>query len=365
MAQQPPQDCIPPERLQQVQQFVQRIGDLNNRIGAERQANEAFRDAIRQRISSLQEKLVQIAPRIDGLNQQILALTGQRDQSLQERDQARNELQGFQGQLQQLTQERDAAAAQVAQITQQMADSQAQSQQLQQDLQTAQQALNACEAKMANCTQQINALLAQLDQIDAAITANDVSITQLHDTAGASYQEIQQALQQLEADLNAALAAAPAPAPANPNLPPPPGPGGAGVEEPGEDEFHDALQGPIPPESRVQMGPRQMPLAQAIAQLNQKNNQVKGRNPNNKYAQVLQRVHAAQNVDEVNAALSNGGLAFNQEGLLKGGKTRKNRKGKSKRRKNTRKGKKAKKTQRGGYRAVYPRRYSRKTTSSA
>ena len=47
----------------------------------------------------------------------------------------------------------------------------------------------------------------------------------------------------------------------------------------------------------------------------------------------------------------------------RGGKTRKTRK--ARKGKKSRKVKKAKKTQRGGYRAVYRRRYTRKTTSSA
>jgi len=92
---------------------------------------------------------------------------------------------------------------------------------------------------------------------------------------------------------------------------------------------------------------------------------MRGRDPNNKYAKVLQRVHAAQNVADVQAALSSPGFKFNQQtGALQGGKTRKARKG-GRRGKKSRKGKKAKKSQRGGYRAVYRRRYTRKTTSSA
>jgi hypothetical protein len=47
----------------------------------------------------------------------------------------------------------------------------------------------------------------------------------------------------------------------------------------------------------------------------------------------------------------------------RGGKTRKTRK--ARKGKKSKKVKKAKKTQRGGYRAVYRRRYTRKTTSSA
>ena len=119
-------------------------------------------------------------------------------------------------------------------------------------------------------------------------------------------------------------------------------------------------------DTMIQLGPKQMTLGQAIAQLSAKNNQIKGRDPNNKYAEVLNKVRAAQTVDEANAALSNAGLGYNQQGELKGGKTRKTRK--SKKGKKSRKGKKAKKSQRGGYRAVYKntrRRSTRKTSPSS
>ena len=248
----------------------------------------------------------------------------------------------------------------------------------------AQAAVAACDARIARCAEQINALLATIDQLDAAITANDASITQLHDTAGASYQEIQAALAQLEADLDAALAAAPAP-PVNPNPPPgPPGPGGNGVNPlvppvpgdagggpetpvtPGDNGFVTPRQGPVPANAMVNMGGIQIELRDALHQIGEKARQMSGRGQrDNKYSQALERIKQAQTEAEINQILSSSGFKFNQQTrALQGGKTRKARKGK-KSGKKSRKGKKAKKTQRGGYRAVYRRRYSRKTTSSA
>jgi len=253
-------------------------------------------------------------------------------------------------------------------------------------LQDVQQQLDVCNANAARCQEQINQLLAAINDIDAAIGQNNATIDELHNTAGATYQEIQDALNQLQQELDAVLPPAGVP----PAPPAPPGGGDAGNGVPGgrragplippEDEeggagggagtpgnFYTPREEPIvSADTMIQLGPKQMTLGQAIAQLSAKNNQIKGRDPNNKYAEVLNKVRAAQTVDEANAALSNAGLGYNQQGELKGGKTRKTRK--SKKGKKSRKGKKAKKSQRGGYRAVYKntrRRSTRKTSPSS
>jgi DNA repair exonuclease SbcCD ATPase subunit len=360
-----PQDCIPQERIQQIQQFVQRISDINNRIGAERQANEAFKGQISQRIQALQQRIGQISPRIEGLAAQIGKLTQERDGFRQERDNVRAELQGLQGKLQQLTQERDAAVAQVAQITQQLADAQGQSQQMQQQLQEAQQKITQCEANMARCTEQINQILGLIDQIDASIQQNDASITQLHDAAGASYADVQQALAQLESDLDKALAGAPpTPAPAPSSLPPqPPVPGDQGSGE--EEVLQDAQLGQWDPETPVTIEGRQVPLKQVIQGLQRKVQQIQrsGRDGPNKYSAALDRISVAQNPEELNAIV--GFFRLDGQGNVRGGKTRKH--GKRKLGKKSRKGKKSKKTQRGGYHAFYRntrRRSTRRSTSS-
>jgi len=398
MAAPPPQDCIPADQVQRLQAFVGRIGELNNRIVGERTANEAFRDQIRARIQALTAKIAEIAPRIQQLTQAAEQSRQAIEDLTRERDDARAQLAAAQNELQAANAARDAALAQVAQLTQQLQDAQGQNQQIQQQLQAVQQQLDECNANAARCQEQIAALLQTINDIDAAIGANNATIDELHNTAGATYQEIQDALNQLQQDLDAALppAGAPLAPPAGGPNPPPgggdagngvPPPGGVGPLVPPEDEeepgagggaetpgtpgdFYTPREGPrlvVPADTMVQLGPQQMTLGQAVAQLNQKNQQMRGRDPNNKYAKVLQRVHAAQTVADVQAALSSPGFKFNQQtGALQGGKTRKTRKGKKG--KKTRKGKKAKKTQRGGYRAVYKntrRRSTRKTTSSS
>jgi predicted nucleic acid-binding Zn-ribbon protein len=384
MAAPAPQDCIPVDQIQRLQAFVGRIGELNNRISGERTANEQFRDAIRVKIQALTAKIAEITPRMqqlteaaDAARQQIEALTGERDDCRRQLVVAQAALQGAQN-------ERDAALAQVAQLTQQVADAQGQNQQIQQQLQDAQQQLDACNANAARCQQQIAELLQAITDIDNAINTNNGTIDELHNTAGATYQEIQDALNQLQQDLDGALP--PAGVPVVPPAPPGGGEGpggrGAGPLIPPEDEeegagggagtpgnFYTPREEPIvSADTMIQLGPKQMTLGQAIAQLSAKNNQIKGRDPNNKYAEVLNKVRAAQTVDEANAALSNAGLGYNQQGELKGGKTKKQRKTrKGKKGKKSRKGKKAKKSQRGGYRAVYKntRRRSTRKTSSA
>jgi hypothetical protein len=159
----------------------------------------------------------------------------------------------------------------------------------------------------------------------------------LHDTAGASYQEIQQALQQLEADLDAALAAAPANPPANPptNPPappanPPPGPNGAqGV--------------------RTRINPEENARGEYDANFPPLDENAARALPKNKQRSIIMGNTRPGEVRHPRP--------------WRGGKTRKATK--NRKVKKSRKVKNAKKTQRGGYRAVYPRRYTRKTTSSA
>jgi len=137
----------------------------------------------------------------------------------------------------------------------------------------------------------------------------------LHDAAGASYADVQQALAQLESDLDKVLSAAPSPAAA---------PSGAGEEEvaAAPEEFPDALRQRVPRDQQRQIAARNL----------------------------------AQRPPFRPAGIARGTVV--RGGKRKVGK--KSRKGKGK-------GKKAKKTQRGGYRALYRntrRRSTRRSTSS-
>jgi uncharacterized coiled-coil DUF342 family protein len=198
----PQEDCIPQEKRAKMAEFVTRIGELNTRITGEKDANELFRNTIREKIQNLQAKIQEIAPKMKELNDRITISSQTIAGLTKERDECKKQLQKLQRQLEYSNREREQAIANVQRITQELNESKGQHEGSQQQLIDAQRKLQECETNAARCQQQINELMASIDQIDAAIGQNNASIDELHKTANDTYTELAASLDSIQQDLD-------------------------------------------------------------------------------------------------------------------------------------------------------------------
>jgi len=381
---QPAGPCIPEDTAEKVQGFLDRITTMGDNYGEAIRGSNDFMGQVRGRIEGLRPRIAAILQKLNEINALIVVKTRERDEAVQQMGQIQAQLQQRQAEFDQAVRERAEALQRVQQLEQEVQAAQGREQGLQQNLADAQQRLQDCENRIADCTQRIQAHLALVNQCEDRILRNENSLAGLRNQTATANGQIQRALEGLEnslgPDFDAVLAGNPGPGP-GPGPGPEPGPGGAGGNAgggpgplippsppgtPRDDDFGTPREFPehIPEDAPVVLGGQQMTLRDAMRQITDKNRQMVAHGqPDNKFSQALNRIRTARDEAEINQILSSSGFKFNQlTRALQGGKTKKRNRGKKG--KKSKMQKKSKKTQRGGYRAVYRRRITRKTSSN-